>query len=186
PDRGAATGEARPGGGANRGRHRWPGRGRPGRRRRHGPATSRRPGGSCFATTRDQTACGEQGATPQATRGQMNPSRLFILRPVATTLLMVAILLAGVFAYRLLPISALPQVDYPTIQTFTFYPGASPEAMASSVTAPPQRQFGQIPGVKQMLSPSSRGAPVITLPFDLTLPPHVAQQGGQAAIHAGL
>src|SRR5207245_11466998 len=117
----------RPDGGANRGRHRWPGRGRPGRRRRHGPAASRRPGGSCFATTRDQTACGEQGATPQAARGQMNPSRLFILRPVATTLLMVAILLAGVFAYRLLPISVVAPVGYPTIPTFTFCRAGRPE-----------------------------------------------------------
>ena len=115
----------------------------------------------------------------------MNPSRLFILRPVATTLLMVAILLAGVFAYRLLPISALPQVDYPTIQTFTFYPGASPEVMASSVTAPLERQFGQIPGLKQMLSSSSGGASVITLQFDLIIPLDVAEQGVQAAINAG-
>jgi len=115
----------------------------------------------------------------------MNPSRLFILRPVATTLLMVAILLAGAFAYRLLPISALPQVDYPTIQTFTFYPGASPEVMASSVTAPLERQFGQIPGLKQMLSSSSGGASVITLQFDLTIPLDVAEQGVQAAINAG-
>jgi len=115
----------------------------------------------------------------------MNPSRLFILRPVATTLLMVAILLAGVFAYRLLPISALPQVDYPTIQTFTFYPGASPEVMASSVTAPLERQFGQIPGLKQMLSSSSGGASVITLQFDLLIPLDVAEQGVQAAINAG-
>jgi multidrug efflux pump len=82
----------------------------------------------------------------------MNPSRLFILRPVATSLLMVAVLLAGFVAYRQLPISALPQVDYPTIQVFTFYPGASPEVMASSVTAPLERQFGQTPGLKQMLS----------------------------------
>jgi len=115
----------------------------------------------------------------------MNPSRLFILRPVATTLLMVAIVLAGVFAYRLLPISALPQVDYPTIQTFTFYPGASPEVMASSVTAPLERQFGQIPGLKQMLSSSSGGASVITLQFDLVIPLDVAEQGVQAAINAG-
>jgi multidrug efflux pump len=115
----------------------------------------------------------------------MNPSRLFILRPVATTLLMVAVLLAGMFAYRLLPISALPQVDYPTIQAFTFYPGASPEVMASSVTAPLERQFGQIPGLKQMLSSSSGGASVITLQFDLTIPLDVAEQGVQAAINAG-
>jgi multidrug efflux pump len=115
----------------------------------------------------------------------MNPSRLFILRPVATTLLMVAVLLAGVVAYRQLPISALPQVDYPTIQVFTFYPGASPEVMASSVTAPLERQFGQTPGLKQMLSTSSGGASVITLQFDLAVPLDVAEQGVQAAINAG-
>ena len=90
----------------------------------------------------------------------MNPSRPFILRPVATTLLMVAILLAGVVAYRLLPVSALPQVDYPTIQVVTFYPGASPDVMASSVTAPLERQFGQMPGPEQMTSTSSGGSSV--------------------------
>jgi multidrug efflux pump len=115
----------------------------------------------------------------------VNPSSLFIRRPVATTLLMVAVLLSGAFAYRLLPISALPQVDYPTIQAFTFYPGASPEVMASSVTAPLERQFGQIPGLKQMLSSSSGGASVITLQFDLAIPLDVAEQGVQAAINAG-
>ena len=115
----------------------------------------------------------------------MNPSRLFILRPVATSLLMLAVLLVGFVAYRLLPISALPQVDYPTIQVFTFYPGASPEVMASSVTAPLERQFGQTPGLKQMLSTSSGGASVITLQFDLAVPLDVAEQGVQAAINAG-
>jgi multidrug efflux pump len=115
----------------------------------------------------------------------VNPSRLFILRPVATSLLMVAVLLAGFVAYRQLPISALPQVDYPTIQVFTFYPGASPEVMASSVTAPLERQFGQTPGLKQMLSTSSGGASVITLQFDLAVPLDVAEQGVQAAINAG-
>jgi multidrug efflux pump len=114
----------------------------------------------------------------------MNPSRPFILRPVATTLLMVAILLAGFVAYRQLPVSALPQVDYPTIQVFTFYPGASPEVMASSVTAPLERQFGQIPGLKQMSSTSSGGASVVTLQFDLAVPLDVAEQGVQAAINA--
>ena len=87
----------------------------------------------------------------------MNPSRLFILRPVATSLLMAAILLAGAIAYRLLPLSALPEVDYPTIQVVTFYPGASPDVMTSSVTAPLERQFGQMPGLKQMSSTSSGG-----------------------------
>src|SRR5947207_11228969 len=115
----------------------------------------------------------------------MNPSRLFILRPVATSLLMLAVLLVGFVAYRQLPISALPQVDYPTIQVFTFYPGASPDVMASSVTAPLERQFGQTPGLKQMLSTSSGGASVITLQFDLAVPLDVAEQGVQAAINAG-
>ena len=88
----------------------------------------------------------------------MNPSRLFILRPVATSLLMAAILLAGAVAYRQLPVSALPQVDYPTIQVMTFYPGASPDVVASAITAPLERQFGQVPGLKQMTSTSSGGA----------------------------
>src|SRR5215469_11970851 len=106
----------------------------------------------------------------------MNPSRPFILRPIATSLLMAAILLAGAVAYRQLPVSALPEVDYPTIQVLTFYPGASPEVMASSVTAPLERQFGQVPGLKQMTSTSSFGACVITLQFDLTLNIDVAEQ----------
>ena len=114
----------------------------------------------------------------------MNPSRAFILRPVATTLLMVAILLSGIVAYRQLAISALPEVDYPTIQVFTFYPGASPEVMTSAVTAPLERQFGQIPGLKRMSSTSSGGASVITLQFNLELPLAIAEQGVQAAINA--
>ncbi|MBX3589326.1 MAG: MdtB/MuxB family multidrug efflux RND transporter permease subunit [Burkholderiaceae bacterium] len=114
----------------------------------------------------------------------MNPSRLFILRPVATSLLMVAILLAGLVGYRLLPLSALPEVDYPTIQVTTLYPGASPDVMTSSVTAPLERQFGQMPGLKQMSSSSSGGASVITLQFELTLPLDVAEQQVQAAINA--
>ena len=93
----------------------------------------------------------------------MNPSRIFILRPVATTLLMAAIILAGAVAYYQLPVSALPQVDYPTIQVLTFFPGASPDVMASSVTAPLERQFGQMPGLKQMTSTSSSTSSVITL-----------------------
>ena len=100
----------------------------------------------------------------------MNPSRAFILRPVGTALLMAAIMLVGLVALRFLPLSALPTVDYPTIQVQTFYPGASPDVMTSSVTAPLERQFGQIPGLKQMLSSSSGGASVITLQFELTLP----------------
>ncbi|MBS0576082.1 MAG: efflux RND transporter permease subunit [Proteobacteria bacterium] len=114
----------------------------------------------------------------------MNPSRLFILRPVATSLLMVAILLVGFLAYRFLPLSALPEVDYPTIQITTLYPGASPEVMTSSVTAPLERQFGQMPGLNQMSSTSSAGASVVTLQFSLDLPLDVAGQQVQAAINA--
>jgi multidrug efflux pump len=114
----------------------------------------------------------------------MNLSRTFILRPVATSLLMVAILLAGAVAYRQLPVSALPQVDYPTIQVLTFYPGASPDVMASSVTAPLERQFGQVPGLNQMTSTSSFGSSVITLQFALDLNIDVAEQQVQAAINA--
>jgi multidrug efflux pump len=114
----------------------------------------------------------------------MNPSRLFIIRPVATSLLMAAILLSGALAYRLLPVSALPEVDYPTIQVTTFYPGASPDVTTSSITAPLERQFGQIPGLNQMSSSSSGGASVITLQFVLNLNLDVAEQGVQAAINA--
>jgi multidrug efflux pump len=114
----------------------------------------------------------------------MSPSRPFILRPVATSLLMLAILLAGIIAYRVLPISALPQVDYPTIQIVTLYPGASPDVTTSSITAPLERQFGQMPGLKQMSSTSSGGASVITLQFDLDLSLDVAEQEVQAAINA--
>ena len=114
----------------------------------------------------------------------MNPSRLFILRPVATSLLMVAILLVGFVAYRLLPISALPEVDYPTIQVKTLYPGASPDVMTSAVTAPLERQFGQMPGLDEMSSTSSGGASVVTLRFSLTMGLDVAEQQVQAAINA--
>ena len=116
----------------------------------------------------------------------MNPSRPFILRPVATTLLMAAVFLAGALAYRLLPVSALPQVDYPTIQVLTFFPGASPDVMASSVTAPLERQFGQMPGLNQMTSTSSGGSSLITLQFSLDLSLDVAEQEVQAAINAAL
>ncbi|MFE8100963.1 MdtB/MuxB family multidrug efflux RND transporter permease subunit [Brenneria goodwinii] len=112
------------------------------------------------------------------------PSRLFILRPVATTLLMVAILLAGIIGYRALPVSALPEVDYPTIQVVTLYPGASPEVVTSAITAPLERQFGQISGLKQMLTQSSGGASVITLQFQLELSLDIAEQDVQAAINA--
>jgi multidrug efflux pump len=114
----------------------------------------------------------------------MNPSRPFILRPVATSLLMAAILISGFIAYRVLSISALPQVDYPTIQVVTLYPGASPDVVTSSITAPLERQFGQIPGLNQMTSTSSGGASVITLQFNLSLDIDVAEQGVQAAINA--
>jgi multidrug efflux pump len=114
----------------------------------------------------------------------MNISRIFIERPVATTLLMIAILLAGAVAYKQLPVSALPQVDYPTIQVRTFYPGASPDVMASSVTAPLERQFGEMPGLTQMTSASSGGSSVITLQFSLDLSLDVAEQEVQAAINA--
>ena len=114
----------------------------------------------------------------------MNPSRLFILRPVATSLMMVAILLSGIVAYRLLPLSALPEVDYPTIQVVTLYPGASPDVTTSSITAPLERQFGQMPGLNQMSSTSSGGASVITLQFSLGLTLDVAEQEVQAAINA--
>jgi multidrug efflux pump len=115
----------------------------------------------------------------------VNLSRLFILRPVATSLLMVAILIAGALAYRLLPLSALPEVDYPTIQVTTLYPGASPDVMTSAVTAPMERQFGQMPGLSQMSSTSSGGASVITLRFSLDVTLDVAEQQVQAAINAG-
>jgi multidrug efflux pump len=111
----------------------------------------------------------------------MSPSRIFVLRPVATTLLMVGLLLVGLVAYTQLPVSALPEVDYPTIQVVTFYPGADPDVMASSVTAPLERQFGQVPGLSQMTSTSSLGSSIITLQFNrfrlqLT-PPQLICQG---------
>ncbi len=115
----------------------------------------------------------------------MSPSRLFILRPVATSLLMIGLLLVGIVAYRQLPVSALPQVDYPTIQVTTFYPGASPDVMASSVTAPLERQFGQVPGLNQMTSTSSYGSSIITLQFSLEQNIDVEEQQVQAAINAG-
>ena len=114
----------------------------------------------------------------------MSPSRLFILRPVATTLLMIAVLLVGFVAYRQLPVSALPEVDYPTIQVMTFYPGADPDVMASSVTAPLERQFGQVPGLSQMTSTSSLGSSLITLQFGLDQNIDVEEQQVQAAINA--
>ena len=117
-------------------------------------------------------------------RYSMSPSRPFILRPVATSLLMAAILLAGMVAFTQLPVSALPQVDYPTIQVVTFYPGASPHVMATTVTAPLERQFGQIQGLSQMTSTSSGGCSVIVLQFNLDLNIDVAEQEVQSAINA--
>jgi multidrug efflux pump len=114
----------------------------------------------------------------------MNPSRIFVLRPVATTLLMVAILIVGIIAYLQLPLSALPEVAYPTIQVQTFYPGASPEVITSAITAPLEKQFGQMPGLNEMSSTSSAGASVITLTFTLSLDIDVAEQEVQAAISA--
>ena len=114
----------------------------------------------------------------------MNPSKPFILRPIATSLLMVGLLLVGLLAFRQLPVSALPQVDYPTIQIVTFYPGASPDVMASAITAPLERQFGQLPGLNRMSSTSSGGSSVITLQFVLDLNIDVAEQQVQAAVNA--
>src|SRR3954471_16158418 len=114
----------------------------------------------------------------------MNPSRLFILRPVATSLLMFGVLLVGIVAYRQLPVSALPEVDYTTIQVASFYPGADPDVMGSSVTAPLERQFGQVPGLSQMTSTSSFGSSLITLQFSLDQNIDVAEQQVQAAINS--
>src|SRR5246127_584266 len=114
----------------------------------------------------------------------MSPSRIFILRPVATSLLMIPIILSGFVAFQSLPLSALPEVDYPTIQVQTFYPGASPDVMTSSVTAPLEVQFGQMPSLVQMSSTSSAGVSVITLQFSLDLSLDVAEQEVQAAINA--
>src|SRR3974390_1050151 len=113
----------------------------------------------------------------------MNISQPFILRPVATSLLMAGVILAGFVAYKQLPVSALPQVDYPTIQVVTFYPGASPDVMASSVTAPLERQFGQMPGLQQMTSISSDRSSIITLQFNLSMNIDVAEQEVQQSIN---
>src|SRR2546422_782202 len=141
-----------------------------------------------FSSRRRHTRCSRDWSSDVCSsdlhRFAMSPSRAFILRPVATSLLMVGILIAGFVAYRQLPVSALPQVDYPTIQILTFYPGASPDVMASSVTSPLERQFGQIPGLNQMTSTSSFGSSIITLQFALDLNIDVAEQEVQAAINA--
>src|SRR3954469_20673996 len=115
----------------------------------------------------------------------MSPSRPFILRPVATSLLMVAIVLAGLVGFRFLPLSALPQVDYPTIQVQTLYPGASPEVMSRTVTAPLEKQFGQMSGLQRISSTSAAGVSMITLPFGLGLGLDVAEREVQAGINAG-
>ena len=115
----------------------------------------------------------------------MSPSRPFILRPVATSLLMAAILLVGIVAYTQLPISALPEVDYPTIQVLTFYPGASPDVMATTVTAPLERQFGEMQGLSQMTSTSAGGVSVIVLQFNLSLGLDVAEEEVQSSINGG-
>ncbi len=112
----------------------------------------------------------------------MNPSRIFVLRPVATTLLMIAILIVGGIGYFQLPLAALPEVSYPTIQVQTFYPGASPEVITSAITAPLEKQFGQMPGLNEMSSTSSAGASVITMQFNLSLAIDIAEQEVQAAI----
>src|SRR5579862_6690357 len=114
----------------------------------------------------------------------MSPSRTFILRPVATSLMMLGVVLVGIVAFRQLPVSALPQVDYPTIQIQTFYPGAGPEVMTSAVTAPLEKQFGQLPGMTQMTSISSFGSSLITLQFSLDLSIDIAEQEVQASINA--
>src|SRR6201999_3800607 len=123
-------------------------------------------------------------STPSEAGGGANISSPFIQRPVATSLLMIAILLVGLSGYKFLPLSALPEVDYPTIQVQTFLPGASPDVMTTSVTAPLEKQFGQIPGLKEMSSISSAGSSVITLQFDLNLSLDIAEQEVQAAINA--
>ena len=160
-----------------------PARRRP-RRARRGKRGAK-DGGARPGTVAPRATQGRRAAKRCRTRRpHMNPSRPFILRPVATSLLMVAILLVGIVAYRVLPLSALPEVDYPTIQVVTLYPGASPDVMTSSITAPLERQFGQMPGLNQMSSTSSGGASVITLQFSLDLTLDVAEQEVQAAINA--
>src|SRR5581483_5115758 len=152
--------------------------------RRRREARGQRPGD---ARRQEEAAFRRRGQAGRDQAGRaktMNPSQPFILRPVATTLLMIAIMLSGMLAFRFLPVAALPEVDYPTIQVQTFYPGASPDVMTSSVTAPLEVQFGQMPNLNQMSSISSAGASVVTLQFDLSLSLDVAEQEVQAAINA--
>ena len=144
-------------------------------------AGSRQAGQRPFAVARQTMS---RSRRTEAGGPSMSPSRIFILRPVATTLIMAAIMLSGILAFQFLPLSALPEVDYPTIQVQTFYPGASPDVMTSSITAPLEVQLGQMPGLRQMSSVSSGGASVITLQFSLNLGLDVAEQEVQAAINA--
>src|SRR5882762_8707049 len=156
----------------------------------HSPALRVRPALTARETAPNHRHDVDRGHANRPRRGssrvgaciRMNPSRIFILRPVATTLLMVAILIVGAIAYLQLPLSALPEVAYPTIEVQTFYPGASPEVVTSAITAPLEKQFGQMPGLAQMSSTSSAGASVITLQFNLTLAIDIAEQEVQAAI----
>src|SRR5215472_2365208 len=154
-----------------------------GRRRRPPRRQRRSRAPRSISSARTASADGEPSETAQR-KIRVSPSRPFILRPVATSLLMVAILLVGIVAYRFLPLSALPEVDYPTIQVTTLYPGASPEVMTGYVTAPLEVQLGQMPGLSQMSSVSSAGSSVITLQFDLSLSLDVAEQEVQASINA--
>jgi len=154
-----------------------------GRRRRPPRRQRRSRAPRSISSARTASADGEPSETAQR-KIRVSPSRIFILRPVATSLLMVAIMLVGIVAYRFLPLSALPEVDYPTIQVVTLYPGASPDVMTSSVTAPLEVQLGQMPGLNQMSSVSSAGSSVITLQFSLALSLDVAEQEVQAAINA--
>ena len=149
--------------------------GREGGDRRPGQAAARAQGGS---HRRPSPSRRSSRSVP------LNPSRPFILRPIATSLLMAGLMLVGLLAFKELPVSALPQVDYPTIQVLTFYPGASPDVMATAVTAPLERQFGQLPGLNQMTSSSSDGSSIITLQFVLDLNIDVAEQQVQAAVNA--
>src|SRR6202023_90325 len=150
-------------------------RGLEGRRARTGAETAR-----IQAAGREK----REGEARQGEEALLSPSKPFILRPIATSLLMAGLLIAGAIGFRQLPVSALPQVDYPTIQIVTFYPGASPDVMASAVTSPLERQFGQLPGLNQMTSASSEGSSVVTLQFVLDLNIDVAEQEVQAAINA--
>ncbi|MDB5932194.1 MAG: acriflavin resistance protein, partial [Polaromonas sp.] len=142
-------------------------------------------GGLENAHGRQAPAIAGVAAQPHLAESTASPSRPFIQRPVATALLMVAIVLAGLVGFKFLPLSALPQVDYPTIQVQTLYPGASPEVMAQTVTAPLERQFGQMAGLSRMSSTSAAGVSIVTLQFGLGLALDVAEQQVQAAINAG-